>query len=91
MGAAITNLVQVLVSEEVRRIVADAVGDGGCVSASSAAAQVLKAYPNCGLAEREIADEIALAASRAGVAVEFGRRMPALAARRPSEALLSQR
>ena len=61
-----------MVNEEVRRIVADAVKDGGFISAQSSAAEVLRVYAGCGLTEREIADEIMIAAAKAGVAVEIG-------------------
>ena len=61
------------VLEEVERIVATAVRDGGCISASASAAWVIRIYPDCGLSEREIAEEIILAAAKAGVAVEMGR------------------
>jgi hypothetical protein len=60
--------VQTLVSEEIRRIVADAVGDGMCIPVRASAARILRTYPDCGLEEREIIDEIVAAASAAGVA-----------------------
>ena len=61
------------VSAEVNRIVAAAKRDGGCISASSSAAWVIRIYPDCGLSEREVAEEIIMAAARAGVAVEMGK------------------
>jgi hypothetical protein len=72
VGAHNVLLVRTLVFEEIRRIVAEAVEDGTCVPASSAARQIVTAYPNCGWAERDVVNEIIMTAARAGVAVEFG-------------------
>jgi hypothetical protein len=47
--------------------------DGGMLSASECAARILATYPNCGLREREIADQVMMAAAHAGIAVEIGR------------------
>lgn len=62
-----------LVSEEVRRVVAEAAKSGRMLSASDTAATILKTYPRCGFNEAEIANEVILKAARAGVAVEIGR------------------
>ena len=72
MNRPVTTFIRNLVSEEVRRIVADAVEDDVLLSAPETAAEVLRIYPNCGLAEEAIADEVMMAAAKAGVAVEIG-------------------
>jgi hypothetical protein len=73
MSGDTANLIGTLVDEEVRRIVADAIRERGCLSVSAAAAQILKTYPQCGLNERELVNSLAMAAARSGVAVELGR------------------
>ena len=65
------DLIRTLIDEEIRRIVADAIRDGGCLNVSAAAAQIRKTYPKCGLKELELINNLALAAARSGVAVEF--------------------
>ena len=60
------------VAEEIKRIVATAKRDGGCISASASAAWVIRVYPDCGLNEREAVEAIILAAAKAGVPVEMG-------------------
>jgi hypothetical protein len=45
-------------AEEIRRIVAEAIRDGGCLSITPHATQVLRAYPKSGLTEREVGDDI---------------------------------
>jgi len=82
MRARPAQVVQTLVSEEIGRIVADAVGDGMCISARASAARILRAYPNCGLTECEIVDEIVAAASATGVAIEDNLPRSQLASRR---------
>ena len=72
MGFEQPDLIQTLVSEEIRRIVADGIAYGSLVSTSAATSQILRVYPTCGLTKRQIADRIIMAASAAGVAVEFG-------------------
>lgn len=66
------DLIETLVSEEIRRIVADEITGGSFVSASAAAAEILRVYPTCGLTKQQIADRIILAASAAGVPVQIG-------------------
>jgi len=69
MGDNRPQAVRSLISEEVRQIIADALGDGMCVSAHASAAQIMRTYPNSGISEAEIVAEIISAASAAGVAV----------------------
>jgi len=71
MGVSRPSLIEALVDEEIRRLVADAIRDGECLSTAIAAAQIMQVYPRCGLTERKLVDEIARAAAKAGVAVEF--------------------
>jgi len=60
-----------LVSEEIRRLVAEAIANGGILSTADCAERVMAIYPNCGLSNRRMADAIMLAAAAAGVAVEI--------------------
>jgi hypothetical protein len=62
-----------LVTEEIRRMVADAVKHGAMISADECAAQILRTYRGCGLRKGEITNRVMMAAASAGVAVEFGR------------------
>jgi hypothetical protein len=72
MGEALSSVIQVLVTEEIRRTVAEAIETGSTISCSAIAAQVSRTYPNNGMTEPQVADEVMIAASKAGVAVEFG-------------------
>jgi len=68
-----TEFIADLVAAEIRHMVTAARTDGGMLSASECAARILATYPNCGLREREIADQVMMAAAHAGIAVEIGR------------------
>jgi len=61
-----------LIGEEIRRMVADAVQNGGTISAQQCAQQILRAYNSCGLSEADVANRLMMAAASAGVAVAFG-------------------
>jgi len=61
-----------LITEEIRRLIADAINDGGIISAPKSAALICHAYNGSGLSQAEIANKLMMAASSAGVAVEFG-------------------
>jgi hypothetical protein len=67
------EFVQTLVLRAVRRYIADRIRSGSIVSASACATEILAAYPALELDHRAVADEVMLAAGRAGVAVEIGR------------------
>jgi hypothetical protein len=67
------NLVLQLVTEEIRRSIAEAIEDQECVQSGPLARSIARAYPNCGLSADEISAEIARAASKAGLAVELTR------------------
>jgi late competence protein required for DNA uptake (superfamily II DNA/RNA helicase) len=68
------QLVQGLVSEEIRRIVADAIqGRGTCLRAARCASLIARAFPNCGLTADQIANEIIEAAIHAGINVEISK------------------
>ena len=67
-----SEFIENLVSAEIQRMVAEARTDGGLLSASQCADRIMRIYPNCGLAENEIANRITMAASSAGVAVQLG-------------------
>jgi len=58
---------------EIRRIVGDAQADGGIVFTAYHAASLFAAYPGAHFSVGRIVDEIALAATASGVAVEIAR------------------
>jgi hypothetical protein len=62
-----------LVTEEIRRSIAEAIEHQECVQSGPLARSIAMAYPNCGLSPDEISAEIARAASKAGLAVELTR------------------
>jgi hypothetical protein len=66
------DFIESLISEEIRRTVADAIGNHQIVSASECAAQILKAYRGTHLSEAELTNRVMMAAASAGVAVELG-------------------
>lgn len=66
------EFVHALVLKAIRRSVADAIRSGTIVSASDCADRILETYPTCGLSKRQLADEVMVAAAKAGVPVEFG-------------------
>jgi hypothetical protein len=73
MSIADLRLVQGLVFEEIRRIVAESIEAKSCLDTGRCARRIARAYPNCGFTPAQIADEIVRAAIPAGVAVEFSR------------------
>ena len=72
MRSAVSPFIETLVSEEVRRMVAEAIRNGTSLSASKCAAEIVKTYPRCGLDEADLANEVMMAAARGGVPVEIG-------------------
>ena len=72
MSPANLKLVQGLVLEEIRRLVAESIEERSCLSSGRSALRIARAYPNCGMTPAEIAEEILRAAIPAGVAVELG-------------------
>ena len=73
MSAIVVELMEILIGEEITRIVADAIEEGTALSVADAVAQIIRAYPNSGMSAGEIADEIMIEAAQAGVAVQVGR------------------
>ena len=73
MDHTVSSFIARLVTEEIRRVVADAIESGSILSAAAVAAQVSRTYLNCGLTEEEIADQVMMTAAKAGIAVEFGK------------------
>jgi hypothetical protein len=67
------SLVLQLLTEEIRRSVAEAIEHQDCVQSGPLAHSIANTYPNSGLSPDEISAEIARAASRAGLAVELTR------------------
>jgi hypothetical protein len=76
--------IQALVLNAVRRYVAASIRSGSYISASACADEILKTYPNCLMSEKELADEITMAAAKAGVAVQIGRARKVSAPGRPA-------
>ena len=72
MRAAKPPSVEDLVSDEIRRLVAEAVANGGILSIGDGVVQIMSAHPDCRLTKRQVGDELILAAAAAGVAVEIG-------------------
>ena len=72
------ELLDILIREEIQHLVNTAARGTGFLRAGEHAYRIAKAYPNCGLTGRELVDRIAMAATKAGVAVEL--RQPSLAA-----------
>ena len=69
---ATVRSVEATVSEEVRRLVAEAVAAGGIMSIAEGVARIVAAIPRSGLSKRQIGDEVMMAAVAAGIAVEIG-------------------
>ena len=72
MGQAASDFIQILLMDEIRRVVAEAIETGSIVSAAAVAEQLKRTYVNCGLSENEIADQVMIAAAKSGLAVEIG-------------------
>jgi len=72
MRTAKSQSVEDLVSDEIRRVVAEAVTNGSILSIGDGVAQIMSAHPQCGLSKRQIGDEVIMAAAAAGLAVEIG-------------------
>ena len=68
-----SQIVQSLLVEEIRRIVADAITERRIVKTGRHAPDLLRAYPNCGLDSDQVVNEIGAAAACAGVPVELSR------------------
>ena len=71
MGTSEQGFMERLVDEEIRRLVTDAIKDGGVISTSKCVAEVRRAYVACGLSETEIANRVIITATSAGVAVQI--------------------
>ena len=72
MGTLEKAFIGRMVTEEIRRLVARAIQDGGTISAAKSAALIQRAHNGSGLNEAEIANKLMMAASSAGVTVEIG-------------------
>jgi len=62
------------VAEEIRRVIADAIKDGGCVDAAVNASIIARAYPRCGLTTAQITERVIEAAVAARVALQLSKR-----------------
>ncbi len=65
------QILQILVSEEIKRIVADAARKQGFLRAGEHAYRLAKQFPNSGIPGTQLVNTIAAEAARAGVAVEI--------------------
>jgi hypothetical protein len=68
------TVVHSLISEEIRRIVAEAIESGSCLIAGQHVAAITRAYQNARLTPAQLENLLLEAAIRAGVPVEFGQR-----------------
>jgi hypothetical protein len=66
------DLVDVLITKEIERMVAAAAVDSSSVSATATIAAVKKIYRSNALSERELLARVLIAATQKGLAVEFG-------------------
>ena len=66
MRSAASSFIDMLVTEEVRRMVAEAIKNRKSLSASVSAADIVKKYSRCGLDAADLANEVMEAATRAG-------------------------
>jgi uncharacterized protein YicC (UPF0701 family) len=72
MGKALFSFFDILMMEEVTRIVTEAHKTGTTISTSSVVARIAETYPDIQVAEEEVVQEAVIAAARAGVAIEIG-------------------
>lgn len=56
--------------DEIRRVIADAIKDGGCVDAASSTSIIAQPHPECGLTTAQIAERLIGAAVAARVALQ---------------------
>ena len=69
----VTNATDVLIFDEIRHIVSKAIAGGETLRAGPHVHRLSEIYPSASMSQGRIADEIILAASKAGVAVEISR------------------
>jgi hypothetical protein len=65
---------KVNVSEEIRRVIAEAAKDGSLVHAGKSAMSIAQAYPNCRLSAAQIAERIIEAALAAQLPLTLSKR-----------------
>jgi len=73
MGTVRPSLVDTMIAEEIRRLVAEAAAEGTLISTAATAAKVREIYPSCALSEKAIADRVLIAATAVGAPVEIER------------------
>ena len=66
-----TELLNILVAEEIERTVAQAAQGSGFLRAGEHAYRLSRHYPNSGMSSAELVNRIVAVASKAGVAVEI--------------------
>ena len=64
---------KLLVTDEIQRVIAEAVEDGDRVYADHSALRIVQTYPQCGFTANEIAERIIQAAVQAHVSVEMSK------------------
>jgi hypothetical protein len=67
-----SELVEAVLLRAIRRKIAEAIQSNTIISAAECADEILGAYPTSAGDRNAIADEVMIAAARAGVPVEFG-------------------
>jgi hypothetical protein len=72
MAKAASAVIEHLVNEEIRRMVARAMADKAVLSTSECVANVKAAFPTSRMSTREIADKVLVVATAAGIALELG-------------------
>jgi hypothetical protein len=70
------QLIKILMTEEIERIVSQAARGSGFIRAGELAYRLLKQFPNAGMTGEEVVNEIVAAAANAGVAVEISQPQP---------------
>jgi hypothetical protein len=64
---------KLLVTDEIQRVIAEAIEDGDRVYADHSASRIVQTYPKCGLTAGEIAEKIIRAAVDARLTVEMSK------------------
>jgi hypothetical protein len=85
------RLVQILITEEVERIIEEARAECRILRTGRLAGALARCFPNSGLTLRELVDQIAAAGASAGIPVEFDGSERLQARRAPLEKASQQR
>src|SRR3954466_3972291 len=77
------RLTQMLVAEEIERVVTDAVRDRQLLRSGQLAHRLRNTYPNSGMSGEELVNQVIAAAAKEGVPVEMSR-IPTLSGGQPA-------